>query len=134
MKFRFLCVFMMIACTAVPQNDVIESESLNIDNTPQGLQEKPPLGEPIPIPTPDLAALPLTERVEKLLRLRCLYCHQQTPSFLFPAGGVVLSSTEDFEQHRERIYQRTVVDKDMPPQPTMTEEERQWVKQWYESF
>lgn len=82
-------------------------------------------------PNPD-EELSLDERIEKIIKIHCLSCHQQNPSFLFPAGGVVLNNLENIQKYNEDIYQRVVVQADMPPKrEAMSAQERHWISEWY---
>jgi len=74
--------------------------------------------------------------VQDLMTAHCQSCHSATPSdavFVVAPAGVMFDNVQQIEALRERIYQRTVVDKSMPfGNPSgMQDSERALLGRWY---
>lgn len=78
-------------------------------------------------------------QVKNVISARCTSCHSGAPVHpAFPAAplGVMLDTDEQILGDADRIYQQTVVTKVMPigNLTAMTDEERDIIKQWYQSL
>ncbi|MDO9192587.1 MAG: urate hydroxylase PuuD [Undibacterium sp.] len=77
-------------------------------------------------------------QVQAIIHARCVSCHSAQPTqpgFAAAPAGVMLHSPELLRQHAARVYQRSVVLKDMPLAnlTQMTESERAIVGAWVET-
>ncbi len=77
--------------------------------------------------------------VRSVINARCTTCHSAAPLHpAFPAAplGVILDNDEQIRGDAERIYLQTVVTKVMPigNLTAMTDEERNIIRQWYQSL
>lgn len=75
-------------------------------------------------------------QVHQLIEKHCVSCHSATPtSPIFPVAplGYVLDTPAQIESTKDKIYNRTVVDKTMPfnNETNMTDAERQIIARWY---
>lgn len=78
-------------------------------------------------------------QVQNVINARCISCHSAAPVHpAFPAAplGVVFDTKEQILAEATRIHQQTVVTSVMPigNLTAMTNEERQIIKQWYQSL
>jgi uncharacterized membrane protein len=77
--------------------------------------------------------------VRNVVNARCTSCHSTAPVHpAFPAAplGVMLDTDEEILAEAERIYLQTVVTRVMPigNLTAMTDEEREIIRQWYQSL
>jgi uncharacterized membrane protein len=77
-------------------------------------------------------------RVQEVVNQRCVSCHSAQPSqpgFAAAAGGITLETPEFIKQNAARVYQRSVVLKDMPLAnlTQITDDERATIAAWYEA-
>jgi uncharacterized membrane protein len=74
--------------------------------------------------------------VQKVINIHCTSCHSTYPSddiFKVAPAGLVLDTEELIYKNRDRVYQNTVVTKNMPfnNKTNMTEKERKIISDWY---
>ena len=77
-------------------------------------------------------------RVQGIIDQRCVSCHSAQPTqpgFAAAPAGIMLHTPELIKQNAARVYQRSVVLKDMPLAnlTQITEEERATIGAWYEA-
>jgi uncharacterized membrane protein len=88
----------------------------------------------------DLAVLSAQQiRVQETINLHCVSCHATNPSdAIFTAAplGLKLDSWQQIQNNASKIYNRTVVTKDMPlmNKTKMTDEQRQLLGEWFLSL
>jgi uncharacterized membrane protein len=77
-------------------------------------------------------------QVQGIIHQRCVSCHSAQPTqpgFAAAAGGIMLETPELIKQNAARVYQRSVVLKDMPLAnlTQITDDERSVIAAWYEA-
>lgn len=98
--------------------------------------EKPVSGDPVSQAQPVMNA-PTTAEILPVIQARCGGCHSEEPTllgFTTPVMGLVLDTVEQLESQGPRIFQTTVIARNMPfgNMTEMTEEERDLVGRWYQ--
>ena len=86
------------------------------------------------------AISPVTQfaQVQGIIIQRCVACHSAQPTqpgFAAAPAGIMLESPELIKQHAARVYQRSVLLKDMPLAnlTQITDDERATIAAWYEA-
>jgi len=79
------------------------------------------------------------EQAMEIVQKHCTECHSATPtSTMFTAAplGMTLDSIEEIQKQSEKVYTRSVVNKDMPLAnlTNMTQEERDTLAMWIEAY
>ena len=76
------------------------------------------------------------QRVQETINLHCISCHAAVPSdaiFTVAPVGLKLDIWQHIQNNASKIYNRTVITKDMPlmNKTKMTAEERQLLGDWF---
>ena len=92
------------------------------------------------LPPVDLPSLSIKQiQVQETINLHCVSCHAVNPTdtiFSVAPLGLKLDSWQQIQNNAAKIYNRTVVTKDMPlmNKTNMTNEERQQLGEWFLSL
>ena len=76
------------------------------------------------------------QQITSLIDKHCVQCHSDNPTsplFTVAPSGLKLDTLAQLTQSKQKVYQRTVISKDMPfgNMSNMTDDERDVLHQWY---
>ncbi|MCC2615740.1 urate hydroxylase PuuD [Aestuariibacter halophilus] len=99
--------------------------------------EEQAVSEPNSLSKQPAAEVTVPEDVMAVMANHCQQCHSKSPTdemFVIAPMGVVLDTPQDVSRLAGRVYQRTVVSKDMPfmNKSAITDAERDVIKRWFE--